>query len=322
MAIFGNFKGTTKTEFQIGKSGTRLSTGEQPSANNTAGDIHFNSANATIEVYDSEWKNIGETLTKLNVDNGTLFVDSANDTVSIGSTASNEKLFVNGSLRLGTNPAIKYSGAYLDVQHSNGTGTVVRVRDNTGNTDPIFKVYSANNTDEVFKVQGNTVTINNAYTLPTTDGTTNQALVTDGNGTMSFATIEATPGGANTSIQFNDGDAFNGTDALTFNKETSTLETGVVRGVIFEEITDYGLISESANMNIDYGIVTESATTGDFAYLAETYGPTGDSYTVEKLPDPAQPGQMIYVTNEIGGPTMAFSDGSNWRRIQDRAVIS
>ena len=395
MAIFGNFKGTTKTDFQIGKSGTRLSSGDQPSANNTAGDIHFNSANATIEVYDSEWKNIGETLTKLNVDNGTLFVDSANDTVSIGSTASNEKLFVNGSLRLGTNPAIKYSGAYLDVQHSNGTGTVVRVRDNTGNTDPIFKVYSANNTDEVFKVQGNTttfsgeatltgidtlrinengtglrmtnvgafdningdfrifstgnlilatngdsgtavtfdettkdavfqgnVTVNNAYTLPSTDGEQNQVLVTDGNGTMSFATIEATPGGANTSIQFNDGDSFNGTDALTFDKETSTLETGVVRGVIFEEITDYGLISESANMQIDYGVVTDSATNGDFEFLAETFGPTSDSYDVNALPDPAQPGQMIFVTNETNGPTMAFSDGSNWRRIQDRAIVS
>ena len=112
MAIFGNFKGTTKSEFQIGKSGTKLSTGTRPSAELTVGDIFVDAANASLQVYNNAWVGIGETLTELNVDNGTLFVDSSNDTVSIGSTASNEKLFVNGSLRLGTNPAIKYSGAY------------------------------------------------------------------------------------------------------------------------------------------------------------------------------------------------------------------
>ena len=31
---------------------------------------------------------------------------------------------------------------------------------------------------------------------------------------------------------------------------------------------------------------------------------------------------MIFVSNESGGATMAFYDGSNWRRVQDRAIIS
>jgi hypothetical protein len=31
---------------------------------------------------------------------------------------------------------------------------------------------------------------------------------------------------------------------------------------------------------------------------------------------------MIYVSDETGGSVMAFSDGSNWRRITDRAVVS
>ncbi len=31
---------------------------------------------------------------------------------------------------------------------------------------------------------------------------------------------------------------------------------------------------------------------------------------------------IIYVSDETGGATIAFSDGTNWRRVQDRAVVS
>ena len=111
-------------------------------------------------------------------------------------------------------------------------------------------------------------------------------------------------------------------DLTLGNTTQNSVSSGVVSGVLFEPITDYGLITASANMTIDYGAVTETATNGDFEYLNEIYGPTGDSYTVATVPSATQPGQMIYVTNETGGATMAFSDGTNWRRIQDRAVIS
>jgi hypothetical protein len=33
-------------------------------------------------------------------------------------------------------------------------------------------------------------------------------------------------------------------------------------------------------------------------------------------------GYIIYVTDETGGATLAFSDGTNWRRVTDRNVIS
>ena len=72
MAIFGNFKGTTKSEFQIGKnSGSKISTGVQPSSDLSEGDLYIDSSNATIQVYNSGWKNIGTTLPALNVDSGT-----------------------------------------------------------------------------------------------------------------------------------------------------------------------------------------------------------------------------------------------------------
>lgn len=31
---------------------------------------------------------------------------------------------------------------------------------------------------------------------------------------------------------------------------------------------------------------------------------------------------VVYCTDEAGGATLAFSDGSDWRRVSDRAVVS
>lgn len=47
------------------------------------------------------------------------------------------------------------------------------------------------------------------------------------------------------------------------------------------------------------------------------------SYTVAGVPAAnAAAGQIIYVSNETGGAVLAFSDGTNWRRVTDRAVVS
>ena len=270
MAIFGNFKGTTQSEFQIGKStnGTKISSGTQPSSNLSSGDLWLNSANSTIEVYSgSEWKSIGSTLKELNVDSGTLFVDSSNDTVSIGSVSSNDKLFVNGSLRLGTNPSLKHSGAYLDVSHTNGSATQLRVRDNSNSgSDPIFKIFNANNTSEVFKVTGTTFRIADAYNLPSADGTANQILQTDGSGNVTFVDNSATPGGSNTQIQFNDSGSFGGHANLTFDSSTETLGTTnlSVTNFTYSVLSeDYGSIGETTTVTKDYGDITEEAS-GDF----------------------------------------------------------
>lgn len=46
-------------------------------------------------------------------------------------------------------------------------------------------------------------------------------------------------------------------------------------------------------------------------------------YTVATLPSPStSQGCVIFVSNETGGATLAFSDGTNWRRVQDRAVVA
>lgn len=274
MAIFGNFKGTTTSEFKIGKrAGNKIYAGNFPNQGNAeSGDIYIDASNTTLQVYDgADWTSVGTHLTDLNVDAGTLFVNSANDTVSIGSTSSNEKLFVNGSIRLGVNPSMQHSGAFLDLRHSNGSTTNIRVRDNTSGTDPIFKVFTADNETEALKVQGANIVIHESYKLPITDGSSGQALITDGEGNLQFGTVA-------------------------------------------DPVDDYGSITEAASLTADYGSLAE-----------DTREPTPhDSYTVAEangLID-SVPGDMIFVNNETSGPTMAFYDGANWRRIQDRNIIS
>ncbi len=47
------------------------------------------------------------------------------------------------------------------------------------------------------------------------------------------------------------------------------------------------------------------------------------SYAKAALPTAsANTGCMIFVTDDVGGAVPAFSDGSNWRRVTDRSVIS
>lgn len=48
------------------------------------------------------------------------------------------------------------------------------------------------------------------------------------------------------------------------------------------------------------------------------------SYTVATVPSASSngAGSQIYVSDESGGATLAFSDGTDWRRVTDRAVIT
>ena len=47
------------------------------------------------------------------------------------------------------------------------------------------------------------------------------------------------------------------------------------------------------------------------------------AYTVATVPSAATAGQMIYVSNgAAGNPVMAFSNGTNWLRVDTLAAIS
>lgn len=85
------------------------------------------------------------------------------------------------------------------------------------------------------------------------------------------------------------------------------------------------IIGRSAN---SAGVHAEIVATADGQSLRRVGGVLGFgnastvSYTVGTLPSAATAGQMIYVSDESGGAVIAFSDGTNWRRVTDRNIVS
>jgi hypothetical protein len=173
-----------------------------------------------------------------------------------------------------------------------------------------------------------TVNINSAYTFPTSDGSANQVLTTDGSGTLSFGTVNATPGGSNTHVQYNDSGSFGGSSTFTYDESEAKLTVGgSVSSILFETVSDYGAITTTATDTLDYGTLTGSVVAlvnSDYGVVETSGGPVEfPRYAVAQVPDAsAYIGHMVYINNETGGPVMAFSDGTNWRRVTDRAVIS
>jgi len=47
-----------------------------------------------------------------------------------------------------------------------------------------------------------------------------------------------------------------------------------------------------------------------------------ESYTVTTLPNIPDDPALIFVSDESGGAVPAFSDGANWRRVTDRAIVT
>jgi hypothetical protein len=108
---------------------------------------------------------------------------------------------------------------------------------------------------------------------------------------------------ARAQLQFRSAEAWTataqGTDVLI-----QTTTPGTTTSVTRTQITDISL-----------------AQTG--ALIASTFVKPG-SYTVATVPSAstAGAGATIYVSNESGGAVLAFSDGSNWKRVTDLATIS
>ena len=75
-------------------------------------------------------------------------------------------------------------------------------------------------------------------------------------------------------------------------------------------------------------ITEEGIPVARFQALLEAYeialnNPSVPEFTVATVPDATiSKARLIYVSDEAGGATIAFSDSVNWRRCQDRAIIS
>lgn len=120
------------------------------------------------------------------------------------------------------------------------------------------------------------------------------------------------------------------TGYIRYNTETGKVEVKVASGwenvdkspgitydttsfiSVYEDET--GTTGPKINANL-----TANATTGGLGAKVVTLDPK----TVSQLSSlTVTAGSIVYVSNETGGPVIAFYDGTNWRRVTDRAVVS
>jgi hypothetical protein len=115
-------------------------------------------------------------------------------------------------------------------------------------------------------------------------------------------------------------DAANNTITIGSVATDSIFATGGDMGTITEAVTveeDLGLITDVATVEYDLGpIVTGGVIQPDSLIL-----PTKTVAQLANLSaNPAA--QFVYCSDETGGAVPAFSDGTNWRRVTDRQIVS
>jgi hypothetical protein len=118
--------------------------------------------------------------------------------------------------------------------------------------------------------------------------------------------------------------------ALIANPTTGiiTIASLTAGASVFFDGADFGTVEETVLQESDLGLVTDlvqgESDLGGFFVVGLVYPDqlVLPSYTVSTLPSVNPAAQMIFVTDDQGGAVPAFSDGTNWRRVTDRAVIS
>lgn len=144
--------------------------------------------------------------------------------------------------------------------------------------------------------------------------------------TSEFVKVDATQTLTNKTI---DGDNNTLSDIATASLKARTgQDTNVATGTA-------GTNGNFASWNADGDLVGsgKAAPTGDVVGTTDTQALTNKtltdpnitlpSFTVAGVPAAASNARrLIYVSDETGGPTVAFSDGTNWLRVQDRAIVS
>jgi hypothetical protein len=146
-------------------------------------------------------------------------------------------IHVGGTI-YGDSLSITNGGASI-TGNSTVTGTLTATTGLTVNTGPVairsnnrLRLYDTDNTNFIGLKSPANLTADVTYQLPGTDGTSGQALITNGLGTLSWASISGgggggtggTPGGIVGSVQFNSGTAFSGNETFSYDTGTDTLQ--------------------------------------------------------------------------------------------------
>ena len=179
-----------------------------------------------------------------------------------GAIRTNSSITAGSSISAGTTVTaatgltVTTGGAAI-TGNSTVTGTFGITSTTTLSTRAELRFNDTDNTNHIGFRAPNNLTVNTTYQLPAADGTSGQALTTNGLGTLTWSTISGgggggssnPPGGVTGDIQFNDNGVFGGVSNLTFDQLTDTLSvinitaSGTIDGDATGVITNIASIS-------------------------------------------------------------------------------
>lgn len=134
-----------------------------------------------------------------------------------------------------------------------------------------------------------TVASNVTWTLPSVDGSTGQALVTNGSGTLSWATPGGAPGGSNTQIQFNNSSSFGG--SANFTWDGTNVQIGATGALRFADTDSSNYVAFKAAGTVASNVTwTLPATDGTSNQALVTNGSGTLSW--------ATPGGTVTISND------------------------
>ena len=136
-----------------------------------------------------------------------------------------------------------------------------------------------------------------------------------GSGNITISGGGGTPGGVDTQVQYNNNGAFAGDAGFTYNAGSDTLTiTNIITESINAPNTLTGTYTISSPTTITLDPVDEIINDAPMKLVSKT---VADLSTLV-----SSVGAMVFCTNESGGAIPAFYDGTNWRRVSDRAIVS
>jgi hypothetical protein len=245
-----------------------------PSGSN--GEVQFNSGsnsfassanltynNATGVLTSSKFSGNGSLLTTLTGANVTGVV--ANATYSVNANFATSSESANTS-----NIAYSVSGANVVGTVSSATTAATVTSPSQPAITSVGAMTGLASTGTVNFSTASNVSLGGVANVHITGGSANFVLQTDGAGNLAWVTpltANATPGGANTQVQFNDNGLFGGNSSFSFNKTTSiltvpTVSTSTITNVVgaVETVIFTGGVSSTLTFDTTYSSIIQATT--------------------------------------------------------------
>ena len=205
------------------------------------------------------------------------------------------------------------------------------------NNQNVLRLGSSANANYVGLRSSAAVGANVTWTLPATDGSVNQGLVTNGSGVLSFATVLTPPSGVANSIQYNSGSStFSGSANLIYDGANVTIgSTGSLR--LASSNANYVAVrsGSAVGANVTWTLPTADGTSGQalvtngtgtlsFAAAGATVSNTSSSSTFYPTMSSATTGSLTtaYVTGNAlyYVPSTGTLSATNFNSLSDMAL--